>query len=94
MKDETIIGLRATKTAVQDYGDVQNIPITLDMINVVEKSHHTYTEHLRQEAAKKSTKEGEKAKAETQKRKFKERKAEERALNENLQKLKMEERGK
>ena len=31
MKDETIIGLRATKAAVQDYGGVQNVPITLDM---------------------------------------------------------------
>ena len=28
MKEETTIGLRATKTAVQDYGSVQNVPIT------------------------------------------------------------------
>ena len=40
MKDETIIGLRATKAAVQDYGGIQNVPITLDMIKFVEKSHH------------------------------------------------------
>ena len=37
VNDETIIGLRATKAAVQDYGGVQNIPIILDMITVVEK---------------------------------------------------------
>ena len=92
MKDETIIGLRAAKAAVQDYGGVQNVPITLDMIKVVKMSHHLYTEHLRQKAAKKSTKEREKAKAEAQKRKFKEKKAEERVLDEKLQKLKMEER--
>ena len=60
MKDETIIGLRATKAAVQDYGCVQNVPIMLDMIKFVEKCHHLYTMHLRQEAARKSTKEGEK----------------------------------
>ena len=75
IKDESIIGLRTTKAAVQDYGGVQNAPNTVDMIKVVEKSHHLYTEHLRQEAAKKSTKEGEKAKAEAQKRKFEEKKA-------------------
>ena len=93
MKDETIIGMRATKAAVQYSGGVKNVPITLDMIKVVKKSHHLYTEHLRQEAAKKSTKEGEKAKAEAQKRKIEEKKAEERALDEKLQNLKMEERG-
>ena len=47
------------------------------MTKIVKKSHHLYTEHLRQKAAKESTKEGEKVKAETQKRKFKEKKAEE-----------------
>ena len=47
---------------------------------------------MRQEAAKESTKEGEKSKAEAQKRKFEEKKAEERALDEKLQKLKMKER--
>ena len=57
MNDETIIGLRAAKAAVQDNGDVQNVPFTVDMIKVVEKSHYLYTESLRQEAAKKSTKE-------------------------------------
>ena len=93
MKDETIIGLRATKAAVPDYGGVQNVPITLDMIKDVKMSHHLYTEDWRQEAAKKSTKEAEKAKVETQKKKkLKKRKAVERALDEKLQKLKMEER--
>ena len=76
LKDETILGLRATKAAVQDYGGVQNVPITLDMIKVVEKSHQLYTEHLKQEAARKSTKEGGKEKAESQKRKCEEKKAE------------------
>ena len=71
IKDETIIGLRA---AVQDYGSVQNVPIILDMIRIVKKSYHLYTENLRQEAAKKSTKE------ERQKQKFK---------RENLKKRKL-----
>ena len=77
---------------MQDYCGEQNVPITLAMIKVFKKSHHLYIENLRQEAAKKSTKEAEKAKAETQKRKFKEKKAEERTLVEKLQNLKMEER--
>ena len=79
MKDEIIIGPRTTKAAGQDYGGVQNVPITLDMIKVVKKSHHLYTDHLRQGAAKKSTQEGEKAKAEAQKRKCEEKKAEEKS---------------
>ena len=40
MKGEIIIGLRATKAAVQHYDDIQNVPITLDMIKAVEKSYH------------------------------------------------------
>ena len=87
MRDETITGLRATKAAVQDYGSVQNVPFTQNVIKVFKKSHQLYTEHL-QEAVNKNTKEGEKAKAEAQKRKFKEKKAEEGALDEKLQKLK------
>ena len=55
------------------------------------KSLITYI-YIRQKTAKKSAKEAEKAKAEAQKRKFKEKKAEERALDEKLQKLNMEER--
>ena len=58
VKDETVVGLRETKVAVQDYGTLQNVPITPDMIKVVKKCHHLYTECLRQEAVKKSTKEG------------------------------------
>ena len=64
VKDETIIGLRATKAAVQDYGGLQNVPITWDMTKVAKKSNYLHSEQLRQEAAKKSTKEGENAKAE------------------------------
>ena len=62
IKAETIIWLRATKAAMLDYCGVQNVPITLDLIKVVKQSHHIYTEHLRQEAAKKNTKETEKQK--------------------------------
>ena len=40
LNDETITGPRATTAAVQKYGGVQNVPITLDMIKVVEKSYH------------------------------------------------------
>ena len=43
MKDETIIGLRAAKAAVQHYGGVQNIPITIEMMKVVRKPHLLYT---------------------------------------------------
>ena len=57
-KDETIIELRATKAAVQGNGGVQNVPIILDMINVLIKFHHFYTEYLRQAEAKKSRKKG------------------------------------
>ena len=50
---------------------MQNVAITLDMNKVVKKSQQWYTEHLRLEAAKKSTKEGKKAKVEAQKGKLK-----------------------
>ena len=51
-----------------------------------------YTEHLRQKASKKSTKEEEKENTEAWNRKFEEKKAEKRALDEKLEELKMEER--
>ena len=70
VKGETIIGLRATKAAVQDYGGIQNVPITLDMIKVVEKSHHLYTEHLRQEAATEKYKGSRKGKSRNSKEKI------------------------
>ena len=37
IKGETIIGPRAIKAGVQEYGGVQNVPITMDMVNGVKK---------------------------------------------------------
>ena len=60
MKDETIIGLRATKAKVHDFGGVQKCTNYPGHDKGCQKSNHLYTEHLRQEAAKKSTKEAKK----------------------------------
>ena len=52
VKDETITGLTATKAAVQDYGGeiMYQLPWTYSRLL---KSHHLYTEHLRQESKEK-----------------------------------------
>ena len=91
MKDETVIGLRATKAAVQDYGGVQNVQNHLTWSRL-SKSPMTYILSIWTAGSKEKHKGRRKGKTEAQKRKFEEKKAEETALDEKCQKLKMEER--
>ena len=52
MKKETITGLQSVKAAVEEYGGVDKVPITLDTVKTAENSYHLYNEHLREEQAK------------------------------------------
>ena len=52
MKRETLTGLRSVKTAVQDYGGVDKMPITLDTVKVAENSYRMYNEHLERRTSK------------------------------------------
>ena len=44
MKKETVIGLRTVKAAIQDYGGVDKIPITLDLVKTAENSYRLYND--------------------------------------------------
>ena len=79
MKRETLTGLRSVKAAMQEYGGVDKVPITLDTVKTAENSCKLYSEHLREENAKKRQKE-----AEAHKRKLEEMKAEEKNPHETL----------
>ena len=57
----TIIGLRASKAAVEECGGVNKVPITKDLLKAATNSHRMYTEHLREEDAKKRQKEAERS---------------------------------
>ena len=46
MSEEANIGHRTTKVARQEYGGVNNVSTTLDVINVAENSHFMHTESL------------------------------------------------
>ena len=92
MKRETLTGLRSVKAAVQGYGGVDKLPITLDTVRVAENSYRMHNEHLKEEQAKKRQKEMEKQKCEAQKRKLEEIKAEEKNLHDRLKQLKEEDR--
>ena len=59
MKKETITGLQSVKAAVEEYGGVDKVPITLDTVKTAENSYHLYNEHLREEQAKERQKEAE-----------------------------------
>ena len=65
--EETIIGLRASKVAVEECRGVNKVPITQDLPNFALNSHRLYTEHLREENAKKRQKEAEMSKQEAYK---------------------------
>ena len=52
MKKETITVLRSVKAAVEEYGGVDRVPITLDTVKTAENSYCPYNEHLREEQAK------------------------------------------
>ena len=51
-----IIGIRATKDAMQEYGGMKNVPITLDIVKIAENSYLMYNKHLRQENLRKDRK--------------------------------------
>ena len=53
MSKDTKIGLRATRAAIQEYGDVNSVPVTLNLVIAVENSGMMYNEHSRQEQLKK-----------------------------------------
>ena len=69
---------------------MDKVPITLDTVKTAENSCRLYSEHLREENAKKRQKEAERLKHEAHKRKLEEMKAEEKNLHETLKKLKTE----
>ena len=46
LNEETIIGLRASKAAVEECGGVIKVPITKDLLKAATNSHRIYTEHL------------------------------------------------
>ena len=71
------------KAAVEEYGGVDKVPITLDTVKTAEKSYRLYNEHLREEQAKERQK--------AQKRKLEEMKANEKNWHEKLKKLRTEE---
>ena len=68
LKGEIITGLRAIKAAVTEYGDEHNVPISLDMVKVADKSYRLYKEQLKQEQLKKQKKETDKMEIEEKKR--------------------------
>ena len=59
LKPETLRGLRAIKCAINEYGGVTKVPITLDMVSAAERSHSIYKQHMREEESKKKKKEKE-----------------------------------
>ena len=38
MNDETIIGLKTTRTDVHEYGGVNKVPITIELLEFTDKS--------------------------------------------------------
>ena len=91
LKPETLRGLRAIKCAIDEFGGVTQIPITLDMINAADKSRSVYSQYLREEELKKQKKE-ELKDTEDQKRKAEERRNEEEKMRVKLNELKEEEK--
>ena len=49
LKPENVRGLGAIKCAIDEYGGVTKVPITLDMVSAAERSHTIYKQHLRDE---------------------------------------------
>ena len=92
MCDETLIGLRAIKTAIKECGSVNNIPVTLDMVKTAEKLHQLYEEHLKEEQLKKQQRANEKQEQVNKKRKLEEMQTEEKRLHKKFQILKDEEK--
>ena len=61
LNEETVIGHRASKAVVEECGGVNKVPVTQDLLKVATHFHRLYTEHLREETAKKRQKETEKS---------------------------------
>ena len=53
LSDETIMMLRAVRTAVEECGGVNKVPITLDLMKVANNSQRMYMKQLRQEIQRK-----------------------------------------
>ena len=92
LKPETLRGLRAIKCAINEYGGVTKVPITLDMVSAAERSHSIYKQHMREEESKKKKKEKEKEEIEERKRKLTEMKDEVEKMREKLDELKEREK--
>ena len=92
LKPETLRGLRVIKCAINEYGGVTKVPITLDMVSAAERSHSIYKQHMREEESKKKKKEKEKEEIEERKRKLTEMKDEEEKMREKLDELKEREK--
>ena len=54
LNEETIIGLRPNKAAVEECGGVNKVSTTQDLLKAATNSQRLYTEHLREENAKKT----------------------------------------
>ena len=92
LKPETLRGLRAIKCAINEYGGVTKVRITLDMVSAAERSHSIYKQHMREEESKKKKKEKEKEGIEERKRKLTEMKDEEEKMREKLDEFKEREK--
>ena len=59
MSEESVNGLRSTKTVVQENGHASKVPpITLEMVKLVQKSYRLHSQHLIEEQKKKNTRRG------------------------------------
>ena len=86
----SVNGLRSTKAAVQEYGHASKVPLTLEMVKLVQNSYRLYSQHLREEQEKKKHKDREKEQAETHKRKLNKMNQEEKRLHDRLDQLRSE----
>ena len=80
MDDKTLVGLRV----ITEYGNVDNIPVTLNVVKAAEKSHLLYEEHLKQEQLKKQQKAIKKQEQVKKKMKLEEMQTEEKKLHEKV----------
>ena len=87
LNEKTIIGCRDNKAVVEECEGVNKVPVTQDLLKVATNSHRPYTEHLREENAKKRQNEAAKPKQEAYKRNPEEIKTEEKSLHEKLEQL-------
>ena len=83
---KNVDGLRSVKAAVQEYGHASKVPISLEMVKLVQNSYRLYSLHLREEQEKKKHKEREKEQAKAHKRELSEMKQEKR-LHDRLDQL-------